>query len=101
MCTTPASTALVQYRSRRGRESVFQGTGKFGKFGGGKSCSVVYCSARSSGTRSIAQVLLLPFEYYYYLFSKYPKFERELKISVLEISLPRPVTSYVCPTIIM
>ena len=39
----------LQYRSRPGRYGICQGKGKFGKLGGGKSCSVVYGSAQSLG----------------------------------------------------
>ena len=42
-------TGLLQYQSRPGRYGVCQGKGKFGKLGVGKSFSVVYGSARSSG----------------------------------------------------
>ena len=41
-------TGLLQYRSRPGRHGAYQGKGKFGKLGGGKSYSVVFGSARSS-----------------------------------------------------
>ena len=41
-------TGPLQYRSRPGRDTECQGKGKFGKLEGGKSCSVVYGSARSS-----------------------------------------------------
>ena len=44
-----SGTGLLQYRSRPGRDTTCQGKGKFGKLGGGKSCSVVYGSAQSSG----------------------------------------------------
>ena len=40
---------LLNFLSRPGRDTVCQGKGKFGKLGGGKSCSVVYGSAWSSG----------------------------------------------------
>ena len=44
-----SGTGLLQDGSRPGRYSVCQGKGTFGKLGGGKSCSVVYVSARSFG----------------------------------------------------
>ena len=47
-----SGTGPLQHRSRPGRDTVCQGKGKFGKLGGGKSCSVVYGSARSSGRPS-------------------------------------------------
>ena len=42
-----SGTGPLQYRSRPGRDTACQGKGKFGKLGGGKSCIVVYGSARS------------------------------------------------------
>ena len=39
----------LQHQSRPGRDTACQGKGKSGKLGGGKSCSVVYGSTRSSG----------------------------------------------------
>ena len=43
-----SGTGPLQYRSRPGRGTTYQGKGKFGKLGGEKSCIVVYGSARSS-----------------------------------------------------
>ena len=47
-----SGTGPLQYRSRPGRDTVCKGKGKFGKLGGGKLCSVVYGSARSSGCKA-------------------------------------------------
>ena len=44
-----SGTGPLQYRSRPRKYGVCQGKGKFGKLGVGKSCSVAYGSARSSG----------------------------------------------------
>ena len=41
-----SGTGPLQYRSRPGRDTAYQGKGKFGKLGGEKSCIVVYGSAR-------------------------------------------------------
>ena len=47
-----SGTGPLQHRSRPGRDTACQGKGKFGKLGGGKSCSAVYGSARSSGRKA-------------------------------------------------
>ena len=60
-----SGTGPLQYRSRPGRDTVYQGKGKFGKLGWEKSCIVVYGSARSSECE--AHGVGLPFEYYIYI----------------------------------
>ena len=44
-----SGTGPLQHRNQPGRDTVCRGKGKFGKLGEGKSCSVVYGSAWSSG----------------------------------------------------
>ena len=41
-----SGTGPLQHRRQPGRDNACQGKGKFGKLGRGKSCSVVYGSAR-------------------------------------------------------
>ena len=52
----------LQHRSRRGRDTVCQGKGKFGKLGGAKSCIVVMIPLGLPRSRPMAQMLGLPFE---------------------------------------
>ena len=61
-----SGTGLLKYRSRPGRECL-HGKGKFDTLGGGGSHAVLFMIPLDLlGARSMAQVLWLPFKYYYY-----------------------------------